>query len=61
MLFKKRMEGEIYRANVQLREKELALLKQKASLRGTEAKRQAENERKKFELEATHQFLKEER
>lgn len=47
MLFKKRMEAETQRANVQFREKELSLLKQKASLREIEAKRQAENERKK--------------
>lgn len=61
MLFKKRMEAETQRANVQFREKELAILKQKASLRETEAKRQAESERKKAELEATHHFLEEER
>lgn len=61
MLFKKRMEAETHRANIQFREKELAILKQKASLRETEAKRQAESERKKTELEATHHFLEDER
>lgn len=60
-LFKKRMEAETQRANVQFREKELVILKQKASLRETEAKRQAEIEHKKAELDATHHFLEEER
>lgn len=61
ILFKKRMEADIQHANVQFREKELAILKQKASLREIEAKRQAESERKKAELVATHHFLEEER
>lgn len=47
MLFKKRMEAETQRAIVQIREKELPLLKQKTSFRDMEAKRVAKNERNK--------------
>ncbi|XP_062579355.1 uncharacterized protein LOC134241305 [Saccostrea cucullata] len=43
ILFKKRVEAETQRANILFREKELAILKEKASLKEHEAKQQAEN------------------
>ncbi|XP_061185506.1 uncharacterized protein LOC133193562 [Saccostrea echinata] len=61
ILFKKRVEAETQRANILFREKELAILKEKASLKEYEAKQHAESERKKAELEATHHLLGEKR
>lgn len=51
MLFMKRMEAESQRANVQFREKELCLLKQKASLREMEARYINDHSDDKFDID----------
>ena len=61
VLFKKRVEAETQRTKLQFKEREVAILREKASLKETKAKLQAENERKKEELEATQKLLDEER
>ena len=61
VLFKKRVEAEAQRTKLLFKEREIAILREKASLKETEANLQAENERKKTELEATQKLLDEER
>ena len=57
------METEIQQTKLLLKEKEVAILRENASLKETEAKLQAENEWKKAELKANKKLhdLEEER